>query len=563
MLLLFFFTFSFSQKCSSGCIGGCLSDYTCLGQCKNTYENDTSCLLCKDIYHTAAAVSSVYLPHNNSCEQKTQIINKKKWLPPQSYMTEIYVDIPTVFKIDENSDIDYSFCYYNPKYRIGKWIKLNMTLVKAPFIAFNFSKTAPVDVTVDLTLNQEEFSVGACTAHFLMSKNVTQRFFKGPNVPPTNPITGERYTEFMYYLFISTNEIADFEFSVHVVESVDKIWDVSFDIPPTEIDEIARSGEKRDVYIEFETYGTFHFPSCMPSMLFKMAIFTIEFSGNYSVRLSTKKLNKMNYLQEFAVEQDIDNHVTTSCVNVWNGALHGNQDQISNVGVEIKLSSTLKNTNKLEFNYSDPQNSNFVKKSLISSKYSDIKMVKVNNKYVTKSAQEVILKNEGVDGPSKKRYFAIMSQDYFNAITLEYEVICKNDCNMYKRQGFCLTSYSKCQCVDGYGGDDCHLKCYHNNKWQVTDTTNLCYFGTTNCDQYCACATGTTLVGHICISNECRSGKIGSGEQCKQTTEGCNENCYCDTNSYVFKNNTCVPKTCGNNKIDKIYLNNQFIREEE
>ena len=62
----------------------------------------------------------------------------------------------------------------------------------------------------------------------------------------------------------------------------------------------------------------------------------------------------------------------------------------------------------------------------------------------------------------QKKYFFLYTSNHLSSLDVQIRVICPNHCFYENNQGKCILNYGVCSCEDGYGGNDCHLKCYHN-----------------------------------------------------------------------------------------------------
>ncbi|ELP85333.1 protein tyrosine kinase domain containing protein, partial [Entamoeba invadens IP1] len=441
MIFLLLATSVVAFNCSKGCSSGCIADYACSSKCSSSYDDDNSCLSCKGVY-TIYTDETIYLPRNDECVPKNNVIDKNNWLPPDDKIEEIFLSTPVSFTFDESSDVDYSFCTYNPRYRIGKWFRLDMSTITDPYIWIKMDKDIGVDVSIDISHSQKGSKYGICTAHTNSPVSKLTCSMKGPVINPRDSITNKVIVNFDYFFFVSMSEERTTHLNLTVEKSADKIWDISYEIKQDDIDYLSQHlGTYRELQMPMENFGVFHFPVCMPTFLLKMVVFTINFNGNYSLLISTKKSNRMNFLEEFGVINN-GGKVSTECIGLWNGARNGVLTETDRQGIEVKLS-----------------------------------------------------------GSNKTRYFTLITPNFFSDLDVQYQVICPNNCNQDTHKGACNTNEARCMCIDGYGGDDCHQLCYYNNAWTVKDYSGLCKYGTENCDSNCGCVNGTTLSNdNLCVT---------------------------------------------------------------
>ncbi|EDR24510.1 serine-threonine protein kinase, putative [Entamoeba dispar SAW760] len=507
LLILIYLCYSF--KCSPGCIGGCEADNTCRGGCSENYFNDTSCLYCKwtdpndDVYET-------FIPNGTYCMKTTNIIIKKSWLPEQKDIESITTGSTVTFTINENSMADTSFCYYRQKYRLGKWFKLDMSSIYTDTLSINIAKNyeSSAFLSIDITNSQSDAYTGNCLAHASLNET---NFETNMLVPILNPIysSSTKKDENFYYIFINVKEYKVVTVSLTIQPVNGKTGVSRFNLTQDIADSLANDLSKNMyVYFSVEQYGIVCYPVCIPNIIMKIILFEIEFDGDYSILIDTRGADRVNYIQEFDYIVNESGYRYTKCLNVWTGTPHGVFADEEPNGVFVRIEG------------------------------------KANT----------------------KRYFGIMSEEQRINLNVEVRAICPKNCNAETGNGNCLPQEKKCVCNDSFGGDDCHKLCYYNGKWQVNDYSSLCYFNTSHCDQFCKCEPGYSLVNNYCVSNECKNGKLGSGDECIQNSEGCLPNCRCDSSSgwkLSKQKGKCVNVLCGNGIIDSLYMKDTFLRKEE
>ncbi|ELP90365.1 serine-threonine protein kinase, putative [Entamoeba invadens IP1] len=502
ILFILLVPLSSSFLCSKGC-SSCMADYTCNTTCSDTFDDDHTCNSCK--WSSPSALNPVaYLKNSEGqCLKSNSILEKDKWIPDDQYIQEIFPGIPNIISFDSETPLDYSFCRYPMKYRVGKWFKINMTDITNRFLLAVVEKDSDVIISIDMSNSKRDEKYGKCLAHATSSKSSSNVLIKG-NFFPGNYVNGKEIIFFTF--FISTDTLKTVNATFTVSFSLAQIRDNTTIISQKETDEMAKNlSLVKELKLSFDSIGMFFFPSCMPTFLSKLVVFTITFNGNYSLLLSTKRSNKVNYLHLNKIIFTNDT-LTAVCVSMWSGT----------------------------------------KMSMLESEQDGLSV--------------------RVRGDKNEQKYSLVTQDYYSEILFTYQVICPNNCYAENGQGECLSSEARCLCKSGYGGDDCHLLCYYHDNWQIKDHDNLCYFGSNKCDQYCKCESGHTLQNNLCVSNSCHDNNKLDIEECKRSEYGCAQNCYCDTANGFFYNKTslkCQSINCGNNKIDQIRWGTNSFKEEE
>ncbi|ELP84928.1 serine-threonine protein kinase, putative [Entamoeba invadens IP1] len=496
ILLILLVPLSSSFLCSKGC-SSCIADYNCNTTCSDTFDDDHTCNSCKWSSPSALNPEAYLMNSEGQCLKSNSILSKNRWMPDDQYKEEIFPGIPIPIILDSNTPLDYSFCRYPMKYRVGKWFKLNMTPIKNNYID-------DVAMSMDITKSKRDAKSGNCMAHTsspVSSRNVIIKgnFFHYDYV-------NDGTQEIVFTFFISTDTVKTINATLTVTFSVFQLKDNTTIISQKETDEMAKNlSIVRKVKYSFDTIGIYYYPTCMPTFLSKIVIFTITFDANYSLLLSTKRPNKLNYFLSNKIIFT-NNTLTAVCVSMWSGS------KVSTLELE----------------------------------------------------QEGILVK--VKGAKNEQTFSLFTQDYYSDVLFTYQVICPNHCHAESGQGECVTSKAKCVCKSGYGGDDCHLLCYYHDNWQIKDHDDLCYFGSNGCDQYCKCESGYTFQNNLCVSNYCHDDNKLDIEECKRSEYGCVQNCYCDTANGFFFNNTsfkCQSINCGNYKIDQVRWGTNSLKDEE
>ncbi|EMD48365.1 protein tyrosine kinase domain containing protein [Entamoeba histolytica HM-1:IMSS-B] len=520
-LWVFFFIyiyFSFAQnmiQCSDGCKQhNCITNFTCLSKCSFGYEEgDTSCLHCSSIDPTNY-VTPVYLKTKEGCVSTAPLRQKKTWIPDPSSIPELFVNNNTVyFTFDKTTKIDQSPCYYKHSYRQGKWFKFDSTKINpsVDFVSISLSKNSLSDFNIYLDVSNSDSTDKNpfCLAHFFL-RGISY------NNRVKIPITFySKNKEKMMYIFISVDGFESFNAGIRIYKDPGNTLMMYYNLNQTDTDLLRSNLASSLTYtFPFEEYGMYGYGICAPNIIVSYISFTLNFRGNYSIQIYTKDQNRLLYLQEYRIKAEHGESIEkapATCKTLWIGQEHGVlSKQGTKMGLNIKI---------------DP--------------------------------------NE--EGDNDTRYFAIMTQEMKLTSIVTIRAICPENCNSKTNNGVCSVEKGKCVCNEKYGGDDCHLTCSYKGQWQVNNYTEMCWFGTEHCNQYCNCESGYTLVDHICVSNDCINGRIGNDEECKQGTEGCTKNCFCEDGYYVSINKKgCKPISCGNGVINDVYNGKgDFVRKEE
>ncbi|ELP90619.1 serine-threonine protein kinase, putative [Entamoeba invadens IP1] len=520
LTLLICITLAENLICPPGCTTNCNANYTCLGTCGDAYDKDNSCNYCKFTDQFENDFPVYLLKDDLSCVKFTKkafLDPRSTWLPAEEYLEEINLNESKNYTIEESGYVDFSICCYPQKFRQGRWFKFNLSQMTKDHLAITIKKLDSTENVVDFSVdgtNSQYYNINPhCYVHFNLNKTIYETTGKFPiQLEVEENSTGQHY----YYFFASisgfTNKLT---FSIELKEEQGLKVLPAFDLTQEVLKDLSEDLTKKlPVVIPFEQFGYFARPACIPNKYMKALLFTVQYEGKGYVFIDTRSSNRVIYLSEVNMESDENNNlVSTGCVKVSTGQ---------------KLLS-------------------------IENREEDNEVGQANGVHVK------------LDSDGKKKYLSFLSEDYRASIIMTVSIICPNNCNLENGFGKCDSDAGKCVCNSGYGGEDCHLMCYYNGRWQVNEEANLCYFGSKDCDQYCQCTQGKSVQNHVCVTSECRNGKLGSGDECKQKSEGCQTGCTCDTSlNYTSKSGVCVSDKCGNGMIDNYYdSNGKFIRKEE
>ncbi|ELP88289.1 serine-threonine protein kinase, putative [Entamoeba invadens IP1] len=492
--------------CSSGCQSTCIANYTCSSSCKTGYDQtDSSCLTCVP-YFADGNTTQLYIPSSDGCiSASTVILQESSWLPSASHVETLTNTSSVTLTLTKTTTVYKGICPNKVRYRSGQWYKLHAPDYEKDGYEFTIfkvikSKKTTNKIYIETSLSMSTDS-GECGGRIYIPGDTLEASLRVPI------LFSESNTEKMVYIFISIEGAEEVTLTVQVVkdDTIGLVPIVTFD--QAKMEELFNSKTKTlEVTFPFTRYGKFGYSFCAPTLMVAYITFGVNFKGNYSLLIDTKKQNRLIYLQEFVVD-DPDTNIGR-CNNIWVGKEYGVQSK-AGVGMGIKT--------KIEQN--------------------------VNNEV---------------------RYLDLQTQEPNTDIQVVFKVICANNCGMSEQHGYCSTDEGKCVCADKYGGDDCHLKCYYNGQWQVPNHSNLCKFGSLHCDQYCGCEEGYTLENEECVSNVCLSNSKLEDEECIRGSEGCLHTCRCMTDyGFSAKNGQCVSDKCGNGVLDQISGANGYIRTEE
>ncbi|ELP90424.1 serine-threonine protein kinase, putative [Entamoeba invadens IP1] len=506
LIVMLLFKIVVSFLCSPGCKSGCIADYTCLGNCSELYEQDTSCQYCQ-FTNPYDGNDVTFLMRDGVCYKNTNVVETIEWLPKEINISEMTKDETYTFRITKTGTADHSPCYYKQKYRLARWFKINLNQFTEDHFLIHLSKPNKDNVTLffDGTNSQRSDVTAKCSIHVAINDTDTSVEIRAPIVRPTNTVEG---SDVFYYFFASVDDYYEVDVSVTVSEANGVLWDPYFNITQKEIDPLLKDLNATASYtVPFESSGHYGYLPCFTDFYAKVVIFTASFFGEYSMRFDSRANNRVNHLVEFSVEEGANGELTYKCIKGYEGVPIGALAEYENSGFVAKIKGDVEGT----------------------------------------------------------RNFAVASEDPRSNIQLEITALCINDCHYLEGHGKCLTTDGICKCEDKYGGEDCRLKCYYEGQWLVPEKSNLCYFGSQNCDDDCLCKNGELVINHLCTTEQCRDGGMGDGDECPAEAEGCSPNCMCFAeNGYnADGRGKCINRLCGNRKIDTYYEGSKFIRTEE
>ncbi|ELP90629.1 serine-threonine protein kinase, putative [Entamoeba invadens IP1] len=487
--------------CSVGCTSNCTSDYTCQA-CNFAYDDDHSCLQCALIAIDSTS-STTYVRSNNTClvSNKKIVRDMKTSIPPDEFITEVFINQDLTIDLNEQSDVDVSFCTYNYKNRFGKWLKLDNSKLTQPYLYVNITKLINTSSTVyfDITNTPKTSQNKAkCFTHTYLDDNTTSFSLFLPSAI-------SKVDDPFYYMFVHINEAERVRVNINIVEQEIKAADYEYHISQEIADNLVKNIDQVLLWVPFEARGVVTNPVCYPHVAMKSVVFTMEFIGDYKMLMDATINNRMNYIQEYTIVDPVTKQL--KCEKTWNGWKFGALAEQEKAGVIASVDGN-------------------------------------------------------VTGLRRFTIMSVSQQDHF---VVKFKAICPHKCNADKGWGNCSTYEEKCICKDEYGGDDCHLKCFFNDKWNE-DSTNKCYFGANHCDQYCQCEAGYENIDHFCISQKCLSNVMDTNVSCWANSEGCKVDCTCmERAGYsIGYNHTCKNKLCGNGIQDKYYDNEgKYLRTEE
>ncbi|KAL7716798.1 Serine-threonine protein kinase [Entamoeba marina] len=159
-----------------------------------------------------------------------------------------------------------------------------------------------------------------------------------------------------------------------------------------------------------------------------------------------------------------------------------------------------------------------------------------------------------VKGSDSTRIFFLSTADHTIDVTVNFSLICPNDC--YESEGFgqCSVLEGECVCNDGYGADDCRKLCYYNDLFyngdEIVSGDDMCKFGTVNCDYDCACEGTSVLENNLCVSEECKNNIFGEDVVCIYGSDHCLSNCQCEDGYSSTTEYYCKSTLCGNGDLD-------------
>lgn len=315
--------------CSVGCVESCLANNTCK-KCGENYFEDTSCLYCKWTDPDATSPVAYIRGSNNECVSVTNLLKKTGWCPSDGDVTELTLDKSTSFKFDSDTQVDYGICYYKQKYRMGHWFKVNTTNIDTKHMRVSVNKTVSTEkLFIDMTNTLPNELNPKCMIHSCLDAK-TQSILMGIPIE-TNPLRPDNNTNY-YYIFISIDAADSFEGSITV--SPQPLGDSGnfhsiYKLAQEDIDPLAEDlSSELVLHFPLESSAMFDKPVCVPNVVMKYQLFRVNFTGNYSLLLDSRRSDKTSYLQEFSIGKD----GKLECVNLWSSITSNNQ-----TGLVVKL----------------------------------------------------------------------------------------------------------------------------------------------------------------------------------------------------------------------------------
>ncbi|KAL7720545.1 Protein tyrosine kinase domain-containing protein [Entamoeba marina] len=496
--LIQFLVIIYAYTCTSGCLSGCVADYTCL-TCSNGFD-DNYCSHC--ITTDVSTEGIVYLPNNSTCEETSNIVSKTHWVPDGA--PELIENETTSFSFDSSTPIDFGPCHHAQRFRLAKWFFIDTTMVTSDNIIIQLDRVNGdnVDVYIDISTSSVTTPHPDCYGRSILPENNITNTIK----LPIAFIAVQ--TEKRFYVFVSIDGVSEVDLNITLLPESGKSTDPYFVLTDEMAEELSQDLSKSiSVTFPLSYKSDYGYPICAKNMLIKVLLFRITVSGNYSIRINVGSSNFM-YIQEYGIDWSSAESGKFACYSLWDNNLKG-----------IMYESRFGTSGSSLDNVFDDMSPSF--------------RVKGN-------------------ASAGERYFALMSEEHNKDFTIEFSAYCPNNCNNELGYGNCFNNLGNCRCNDGYGGDDCHLLCYYNNEWQPSsnDGNNQCYYGTDNCDSYCGCENGYELKGHYCVSTACEEGNDDGTNDCLLGSEGCLPNCHCGDGFSVSNTTKCVADVCGNGKID-------------
>ncbi|ELP94021.1 serine-threonine protein kinase, putative [Entamoeba invadens IP1] len=487
ILLCFSLVFGGSSDvpCSIGCTTKCTSNYTCLGNCGDGYINDNACLTCKWV-NPLHETKTVYVSTDTGCVKSDNFATATGWI--SNNIQKLNFDEEISFVLNADSEVDSSPCYSTSKYRFGKWFELDMSTFGAE-MNFHLSVTKSVitsSVNIDITSSNSNDYSPSCLGHTKVNSTTESGIL---NMIISNIFDDTDDKKVRIFINLDGSVGTQIKLSAHAFSNPQGT--LFYNFSQEDADRLSADlSDSISVYFPMETDALYNSVLCMPNRIMKTMLFTMNFTGDYSIRVDSIADDRIIYLQNYQVTQ-VDGVYKAKCNEMWIGEKYGHAHEENTHGIEVKVAGDV----------------------------------------------------------NARRSFSIVTADHFRGITLTFRAICPNDCGLKEKRGTCSTSAATCVCADQYGGDECHLKCYYNNTWTTPDNSNLCYYGAPHCDSNCICDAGYSLVDHYCISAECLSGSMRSDEQCLAGSEGCQSNCMCRSD-FTANNNKCKYSLCGNQQLD-------------
>ncbi|ELP90663.1 serine-threonine protein kinase, putative [Entamoeba invadens IP1] len=483
-----------SFECSVGCLTPCVSDFTCL-TCKEGYYQDSNCEMCQNINPNIpiSEENPLYVKVNSTCQKTLNVYNKTTWMPSE-YIALAYEQTVKI-KFDSETKYDVGPCVFagnkQNQYRPARWLSVNITgVTQLITLSFKFVSPKKQSVFYDITSSAPNESIPNCLVRGYLPDTLTDNSLTFPKPKSTPTVT-------TFYLFLSlSSQGENVEVAVSLSQSLHVASAPYYAITKYQVDKMVQ--QKRIYTVDFPMYsrGNYLYPVCAPGKLMKALIFTMDFSGDYSVLVNSSIANRYEYLEEYSV----DAADKVSCDAFWGRSSYGVWDGSSDVGLLVRVKGDV----------------------------------------------------------NRLRNFTILTTEHDTDISLIFKVICPNDCNSKSGHGQCSTKRGECICEDKYGGEACDLKCYYNNSWQPIGNKgdNQCFYGSDGCLDNCTCKSRYQLEDHFCVSEMCYSNLLNASEDnvdenCLKSTPHCLINCKCEVGYKATEEYRCLSEKCGNGILDE------------
>ena len=474
--------------------------FQCSQGCLTNCISNNTCLQCKYEYEndnscykckkTDTKTSEVYLNENGKCVKNTNILQKSKWLPSID-LVEISNGETIELSINEKSYLDYGPCVYiNQFHRLGIWIKINITSFPMNGYVLMNIKRLNIDNITDESLFPE-LMIDTTSSH----ENETTPFcytrgiMKGIESHMSFPVT-EMLNNYVY-IYFSMKGMGRIDFEVSLTDHGVEKKLKRFDVSKDMTNEMFYNPSISFSYtFDLTSESHYVYYDCIKTGKIKAALIMIEMGGNYIFNIDSTQDKKNLLLLE------VDKTPNHNCIQTWSRKPYGYDEMKRDQGIYVFFNAT---------------------------------------------------------NVTEQRLFLIGTPLHLYNPTITFRVICPDHCHQNDRNGYCSKSEGKCICYDGFGGSDCHKKCWYNNQWQESNNKELCYFGSNHCDEYCHCEKGYLLVDHYCISQECHKSELkkNSSDECLSTNKHCLPNCQCEKGYVKTDTFECLHHLCGNGILDE------------
>ncbi|EDR21858.1 serine-threonine protein kinase, putative [Entamoeba dispar SAW760] len=490
LIYILFIIGIYSYDCSPGCSSSCVSDGSC-EICKDEYYQDSNCNICQNInpHQPISDTNPLFIKRDGVCQKFYNVYQKSNWIPSNDIIPFPFNSEPLQISFNSSTLFDVGPCTFSGnkqnQYRPAKWLKLDTTGMTKQVVDLLFTFKSESKVNVYYDLSDS--SINTIEPHCLIKGYLSQN-------DQSNhfkfPVPNQQELESpILYLFLSLNEMADVSLEISFTETSNEVNTPFFSFDNTLVQSLYSSHLTTSYTFPMYSKGEYIYPICAPGRLMKVMFFETEFKGDFSLLLDSTKSNRYVFLEEYSKTSD---GLTNKCVNFWKGENFG---VLATRGKDEGLTVRIEGGNELS-----------------------------------------------------KRYFALLSSEDDIDIQINLKTICPNGCYYNSSQGTCSVRDGKCLCKEGYGGDNCVLKCWYNNLWQPSGNTgkDQCYFGIEGCNSTCQCIEGYSLKDHYCISTACSKNEKGKGVECFSYNNHCLANCKCQDGYNATSLFTCVTSSCGN-----------------